>query len=65
VKQAIAARIQVWDESVAAFYFALLGVHLLSSVCFAIATWNSDDKWGPCGGGRICGKCTGGDGATG
>jgi hypothetical protein len=46
VKQAIAARIQVWDESVAAFYFALLGVHLLSSVCFAIATWNSDDKWG-------------------
>ena len=40
VKHDIAARIQVWDDSVTAFYFALLGVHLLASVCFALAAWD-------------------------
>lgn len=39
------ARIQMWDESVGALYFALLGAHLFSSVCFAVATWDRDDNW--------------------
>ena len=43
--QEITGRIQVCDESVGAIYFALLGAHLLASVCFAIATWERDDKW--------------------
>lgn len=45
VKQAIAARIEIWDLSVAGLYFGLLGVHMLSSICFAIATWDSNDAW--------------------
>jgi hypothetical protein len=45
IRQAIASRIQIWDESVGALYFALLGAHMLSSVCFAIATWDRDDQW--------------------
>jgi hypothetical protein len=45
LKHAIAGRIQTWDESVGALYFALLGAHLLSSACFAIAIWDRDDKW--------------------
>jgi hypothetical protein len=45
IRQEIAGRIQVWDESVGALYFALLGAHLLSSVCFAMAIWDSNDKW--------------------
>jgi len=45
LRQAIAGRIQIWDESVGALYFALLGAHLLASVCFAIALWDRDDKW--------------------
>jgi len=44
VRQAIASRIQVWDDAIAAFYFALLGVHMLASLCFAVATWDHD-KW--------------------
>jgi hypothetical protein len=44
LKREIAARIQFWDDSVTAFYFALLGVHLLASVCFALATWDKR-KW--------------------
>ncbi len=45
IRHAIAARIQIWDESVGALYFSLLAVHLLSSVCFTIATWDRDDRW--------------------
>jgi hypothetical protein len=45
IKRAFLARIQIWDDSVGALYFALLGAHLLSSVCFAVATWDRDDKW--------------------
>jgi len=44
VRQVIGSRIQVWDDAIAAFYFALLGVHMLSSLCFAVATWDRD-KW--------------------
>lgn len=44
VHQVIGSRIQVWDDAIAAFYFALLGVHMLSSLCFAVATWDRD-KW--------------------
>jgi hypothetical protein len=45
IRRAIAGRIQIWDESVGALYFGLLGVHLLSSVCFATATWDRENKW--------------------
>ena len=45
LRHAIAGRMQIWDESVGALYFALLGAHLLSSACFAIATWDREDKW--------------------
>ncbi len=43
-RQVIASRIQIWDDGIAAFYFALLGFHMLSSLCFALATWDRD-KW--------------------
>jgi hypothetical protein len=45
LKHAIAGRIQIWNESVGALYFGLIGVSLLSSVCFAIATWDRGNKW--------------------
>jgi hypothetical protein len=45
LRNAIAAQIQIWDECVGALYFGLLGVHLLSSGCFAIARWDREDKW--------------------
>ena len=45
LRLAIAGRIQIWDESVGALYFGLLGAHLLSSGCFAIAIWDREDKW--------------------
>lgn len=44
IQQLIAGRIQLWDESLEAFYFVLLAGHLLASTCFAIATWD-DDRW--------------------
>src|SRR5580700_11121849 len=44
IQQLIAARIQLWEESLGAFYFVLLAGHLLASTCFAIATWD-DDRW--------------------
>jgi hypothetical protein len=44
VQQMIAGRIQVWADSVGAFYFLLLAGHLLASICFALATWDSD-RW--------------------
>lgn len=44
IQQLIAGRIQLWEESVGAFYFVLLAGHLLASTCFAIATWD-DDRW--------------------
>ncbi|MGC1255685.1 MAG: hypothetical protein WA867_09030 [Candidatus Acidiferrales bacterium] len=43
-QQLIAGRIQVWADSVGAFYFVLLAGHLLAAACFAIATWD-DDHW--------------------
>jgi hypothetical protein len=45
VQQVFADRIASWDASVGALYFALLGVHLLSSICFAIAIWDGHDIW--------------------
>ena len=44
IQQLIAGRIQLWEESVGAFYFVLLAGHLLASLCFAIATWD-DYRW--------------------
>jgi hypothetical protein len=38
----IADQIQTWNDAVGAFYYALLGGHLLSAVCFAIATWDRE-----------------------
>ena len=40
----IAGRVQLWADSVGAFYFVLLAGHLLASTCFAIATWDGD-RW--------------------
>jgi hypothetical protein len=45
LRQAIGGRIQIWDDSVGALYFALLGAHLLASLCFAIALWDRENKW--------------------
>ena len=44
MQQLLAGRIQLWEESVGAFYFVLLAGHLLASTCFAIAAWD-DDRW--------------------
>ncbi|MFZ0583622.1 MAG: hypothetical protein WA690_06720 [Candidatus Acidiferrales bacterium] len=44
VQQMIAGRVQLWADSVGAFYFVLLAGHLLASTCFAIATWDGD-RW--------------------
>ena len=44
IQQLIAGRIQLWEESVGAFYFVLLSGHLLASTCFALATWDHD-RW--------------------
>ena len=44
IQQLVAGRIQLWEESVGAFYFVLLAGHLLASTCFAIAAWD-DDRW--------------------
>jgi hypothetical protein len=44
VQQMIAGRVQLWADSVGAFYFVLLAGHLLASACFAIATWDGD-RW--------------------
>jgi hypothetical protein len=45
LKAAILERISVWDGAVGAFYFALLAVHMLSSICFAIAVWDRNERW--------------------
>jgi len=45
IRAGIARQIQTWDDAVGAFYFALLGAHLLSSLCFALATWNRKSFW--------------------
>lgn len=45
VRAAISGRILEWDETVGAFYYALLAAHLLSSVCFALATWDRESWW--------------------
>ena len=44
IRHAIAGRIQIWDDAIGAFYYALLGVCLLSSACFALACWDND-RW--------------------
>ena len=41
----IAGQIQTWDDAVGAFYYALLGAHLLSSLCFALTTWDRESFW--------------------
>lgn len=45
IRAGIAGKIQVWDDAVGAFYYALLGAHLLSSLCFAWATWDRERFW--------------------
>lgn len=45
IRAGVAGQIQAWDDAVGAFYYALLGAHLLSSLCFAIATWDQDSRW--------------------
>ena len=45
IRAAIAGQIQTWDEAVGAFYYALLAAHLLSTLCFAIATWDRKSFW--------------------
>ena len=45
IRAGIAGQIQTWDDAVGAFYYALLGAHLLSSLCFALATWDRDSFW--------------------
>jgi hypothetical protein len=45
VRAGIAGQIQVWDDAVGAFYYALLGAHLVSALCFAIATWDRESFW--------------------
>ena len=45
IRTAIAGQIQTWDDAVGAFYYALLGAHLLSSLCFALATWDRESFW--------------------
>jgi hypothetical protein len=44
-RAAVAGQIQKWDDAVGAFYYALLGAHVLSSLCFAIATWDRESFW--------------------
>jgi hypothetical protein len=45
IRAAIAGQIQTWDDAVGAFYYALLGAHMLSSLCFALATWGRESFW--------------------
>jgi hypothetical protein len=45
VHAGIAGQIQAWDDAVGAFYYALLGAHLLSALCFAVATWDRESFW--------------------
>jgi hypothetical protein len=45
IRTGIAGQIQTWDDAVGAFYYALLGAHLLSSLCFALATWDRENFW--------------------
>jgi hypothetical protein len=45
IRAGIARQIQTWDDLVGAFYYALLGAHLLSSLCFSLATWDRDSFW--------------------
>jgi hypothetical protein len=45
IRAGIAGQIQTWDDAVGAFYYALLGAHLLSALCFAVATWDRENFW--------------------
>jgi hypothetical protein len=45
IRAGIAGQIQTWDDAVGAFYYALLGAHLLSALCFALATWDRESFW--------------------
>jgi hypothetical protein len=45
IKQSLAERIQVWDESFAGFYFVLRMGLFLGSLCFAISTWDKQRRW--------------------
>lgn len=45
IRQAVVARVQIWDDAVSALYFALLGADMLASISFAVATWDTDDRW--------------------
>jgi hypothetical protein len=45
IRAGIAVQIQMWEDAVGAYYYALLGAHLLSSLCFAIAAWDRDSHW--------------------
>lgn len=45
IRAGIARQIQTWDDAVSAFYYALLVAHLLSSLCFTVATWDRKSLW--------------------
>ena len=45
VRAGIAGQIHTRDDAVEAFYYSLLGAHLLLSPCFAFATWDRESFW--------------------
>jgi hypothetical protein len=44
-KQLIAERIQVWGESFTGYYFIIRIGLFLGCLCFAVATWDSRQRW--------------------
>jgi len=45
VKQLLAERIEVWNESFVGFYFVLRIGLFLGCLCFAMATWDARERW--------------------
>ena len=45
VKQSLADRIQIWNETFAGYYFVLRMGLFLGSLCFAAATWDKRQRW--------------------
>jgi hypothetical protein len=45
IKQAVAERIQVWNDSFTGYYFVLRIGLFLGCLCFAIATWEKRERW--------------------
>ncbi|HYL68068.1 MAG TPA: hypothetical protein VEX69_02795 [Candidatus Limnocylindria bacterium] len=45
VKQLLADRIQIWDETFGGYYFVLRMGLWLGCLCFAVATWEKHERW--------------------